>query len=116
MEKRLEAHTFSEFIKTVQEHVKDGWLIDFNDNASIPVAFIGLYRCKVHKGEKVAALLKAKEVDETVTSTITTADILAVEPEHVVQPFVPSVVFTVEQPEAPAVVKKAVGRPKAQQV
>ena len=108
MNKTIEAYALAEFVQIVQAQVQDGWEIDFEDNDSIPVSWVGYYRCKMHKGKQVAALFLPPEPETT-----------AVPPEpdvyaHVVQPFVPSVVF--EVPQQPVPVSKKVGRPKQGQI
>lgn len=104
---KIEACTLVEFVQKIEQAVKQGYSIDYDDNASVPVGSIGFYRCEMHNGEKIAALLKAKPEPEPEEQLI--PDELKY-PED--KPFVPSVVFQVKQPEA---VKKA-GRPKAQQI
>jgi hypothetical protein len=90
-----------DFVRVIQEHVRDGWLIDFDDNESVPNGTMGYYTCRMRKGEKLAALLRA------------TPDI----PEHEVKqqpvevPFVPSVVMQVEHPIVET--KGRVGRTKS---
>lgn len=105
MTKRLEAYTFFDFIMKVQEAVQDGWVIDPDDPEGYPQAHVGFYRCSVHKQPKIAALLLPKVVAVTEPEE---------EPVVVHQPFVPSVVFTMQ--EEPQAVKRPAGRPKASTV
>ena len=58
--KKIEAYNLGDFVKGVQESAKEGYEIDFEDNDSYPVSMVGYYRCLMHKGQKVAALLKEK--------------------------------------------------------
>ena len=109
MQKRIEAFNLVDFIKQVIEASEDGYKIDFNDNASVPFGVMGHYRTVMHKGSKVAALLKPKSEPEVVISKqvngVTAEDIPKAEP------FVPSIVFEVKEPTI-----KPRGRPKASQV
>lgn len=105
MQKRIEAYNLVEFIQMIVKETKDGYDIDFNDNACIPTGGMGFYRTMMHKGSKVAALLKPKPeplIEEQVNDV---ADI----PKS--EPFVPSIVFEVKEPTP-----KPRGRPKANQV
>jgi hypothetical protein len=65
--KKIEAYNLGDFVKGVQESAKEGFEIDFDDNDSYPVSMVGYYRCLMHKGQKVAALLKEK-VEVTLTN------------------------------------------------
>lgn len=107
MEKRIEAYNLVDFIQKIVHETKDGYDIDFNDNASIPIGGMGFYRAVMHKGSKVPALLKPKPepVLEEQINGIVADDVPKAEQ------FVPSIVFEVKEPE-----KKPRGRPKASQV
>ena len=107
MQKRIEAYNLVEFIQMIVKETKDGYDIDFNDNACIPTGGMGFYRTMMHKGSKVAALLKPKPepVIEEQVNGASAGDIIEVEP------FVPSIVFEVKEPTP-----KPRGRPKASQV
>jgi hypothetical protein len=105
--KRLEAYTFFDFIMKVQEAVQDGWVIDPDDPEGYPQAHVGFYRCSIHKKDKTAALLLPKVI---AVSEPEEEEELAV----VHQPFVPSVVFTMQ--EEPQAVKRPAGRSKASTV
>ena len=129
MEKRIEAYSLVEFCQQIQEAVQEGFKIDFKDNASIPVGMAGYYRCLMHKGSKTAALLKAPASTATsVDVRLSPADKESFEADlgkiekkfvefdqqvnqAVAEPFVPSIVFEVREPE-----KKPKGRPKASRV
>lgn len=103
---RIEAYSLVEFIQKIEQAVKDGYGIDYDDNDSIPHGSVGYYQCKMHKGGKVAALLKPKPEAEVVKEAEPE------QPDNVPEPFVPSIVFEVKEPET---AKKA-GRPKSQRV
>jgi hypothetical protein len=107
MQKRIEAYNLVEFIQMIVKETKDGYDIDFNDNTSVPTGALGWYKCVVHKGSKIPALLKPKPepVIEQQVNGIAAEDI----PE--VEPFVPSIVFEVKEPTP-----KPRGRPKASRV
>ena len=107
MQKRIEAYNLVEFIQKVVQETKDGYDIDFSDNTSVPVGGFGWYKCVMHKGSKIPALLKPKpepEIEQQVNGT-TADDIPKAEP------FVPSIVFEVKESTP-----KPRGRPKASQV
>lgn len=108
---RIEAYSLVEFTQKIQEAVIEGYRIDFDDNSSIPVGSFGYYCCKMNKGGKVAALLKAKPEPDPEPIKFPNID-EDIEQITIQEPFKPSIVFEVKTPE-PA--KKA-GRPKAQQV
>ena len=103
---RIEAYSLIEFVQKIEQAVKGGYSIDYDDNDSIPHGSLGYYRCKMHKGGKVAALLKPKQEPEPEAVTEHAPQ------EYTPEPFVPSIVFEVKEPET---AKKA-GRPKAQRV
>lgn len=107
MQKRIEAYNLVDFIQKIMHETKDGYDIDFNDNASIPTGGMGFYRAVMHKGSKVPALLKPKPepVLEEQVNGVVAEDI----PKS--EPFVPSIVFEVKEPE-----KKPRGRPREKQV
>ena len=139
MEKRIEAYSLVEFCQQIQEAVQEGFKIDFKDNASIPTGTLGWYKCIMHKGSKTAALLKPPASTATqdgtngvVASSVDVrlspadkasfeADLDKIEEKFVefdkqvnqavAEPFVPSIVFEVKEPE-----KKPKGRPKASRV
>ena len=129
MEKRIEAYSLVEFCQQIQEAVQEGFKIDFKDNASIPTGTLGWYKCIMHKGSKTAALLKppastATSVDVRLSPADKEsfeADLEKIEEKFVefdqqvnqavAEPFVPSIVFEVREPE-----KKPKGRPKASRV
>lgn len=116
MEKRIEAYSLVEFCQQIQEAVQEGFKIDFKDNASIPVGMAGYYRCLMHKGSKTAALLKPPSDKESFEADLDTVEEKFVEFDKqvnqvVAEPFVPSIVFEVKEPE-----KKPKGRPKASRV
>ena len=105
---KIEAYSLAEFIQKIEQAVKDGYSIDYEDNASYPTGGMGWYKCIMHKGGKVAALLKPKPEPEP--EVVVEAETQYQAPE---KPFVPSIVF--EAPELSTTVKKT-GRPKAQRV
>lgn len=107
---RIEAYSLVEFVQKIEQAVKDGYGVDYDDNDSIPYGSVGYYRCKMHKGGKVAALLKPKQEPEPEADVVKEAE--PEQPDNVPEPFVPSIVFEVKEPET---AKKA-GRPKAQRV
>lgn len=108
MEKRIEKYTFMEFVEAVQDAVKDGWLIDFNDSDGLPSASIGYYICKVRKGDKLAALLKPKETQEDVVQQEPNFPATE-ESQKPQEDFVPSIMF-VKEDQSPQVQQR--GRPK----
>lgn len=105
---KIEAYSLVEFIQKIEQQVKGGYSIDYADNDSIPAGSFGFYRCKMHKGGKVAALLKPKPEPEQEVIVEEVNPYQATE-----KPFVPSIVF--EAPEISTTAKKS-GRPKAQRV
>jgi len=109
MQKRIEAYNLVEFIQMIVKEAKDGYEIDFNDNASIPTGSMGWYKCVMHKGSKVAVLLKPKT--ESVVEIEQHLNGLSTDDIPKAEPFVPSIVFEVKEPTS-----KPRGRPKASQV
>lgn len=103
---RIEAYSLVEFVQKIEQAVKDGYGIDYDDNDSIPQGTVGYYRCKMHKGGKVAALLKPKQEPEPIVEPVLE------EPDQVAEQFIPSIVFEVKEPET----AKKTGRPKSQRV
>lgn len=104
---KIEEYTLADFVRSIEKAVKDGYSIDYDDNASYPTGGMGHYRCVMHKGAKVAALLKPKPEPEP--------EVVEATPQYQApeKPFVPSIVF--EANELSTVVKKT-GRPKSQRV
>ena len=104
---KIEAYSLAEFIQKIEQAVKDGYSIDYEDNASYPTGGMGWYKCIMHKGGKVAALLKPKPEPEP--------EVVEETPQYQApeKPFVPSIVF--EAKELETVVKRS-GRPKSQRV
>lgn len=121
MEKRIEAYSLVEFCQQIQEAVQEGFKIDFKDNASIPTGTLGWYKCIMHKGSKTAALLKPPADKESFEADLVKIEEKFVELDKQVdeaiypggqkEPFKPSIVFEVKEPE-----KKPKGRPKASRV
>jgi hypothetical protein len=104
--KKIEAYNLGDFVKGIQESAKEGYEVDFDDNDSYPVSMVGYYRCLMHKGQKVAALLKEK-----VSPKEPEVDTPLIEPEtplEIKEDFKPSVVFVAEEPIK---VQKPRGRP-----
>lgn len=113
MQKRIEAYNLVDFIQKIVHETKDGYDIDFNDNASIPTGGMGFYRAVMHKGSKVPALLKPKPepVLEEQVNGIVAEDIQSSKVTNQPEPFKPSIVFETKVSEP-----KPRGRPKANQV
>ena len=40
--------SFGEFLKVVEEKIKEGWSIDWS-NEGFPSSFVGMYRCGIYK-------------------------------------------------------------------
>lgn len=115
MNKTIEAYSLPEFIRLVQTSVQDGWEIDFDDGDAAPVSWASYYRCEMHKGKKIAALFLPPA--PPAPNVLAVSPTPLPEPEvyaHLAEPFVPSVVFEMSQPQLTA--PKKVGRPKASMI
>ena len=129
--KKIEAYNLGDFVKGIQEAVKEGFEIDFNSNESYPISMVGYYRCIMYKGPKLAALLKERVevtlINNSSSDLIQKEDLtkdgnrkisftLGQEPEVKEEPkqdFKPSVVFVAEEPVK---AQKPRGRPASRGV
>ena len=127
--KKIESYTLVEFCQEIEKAVTEGFRLDTKSNDTIPQGSCGYYRCIMHKGSKTAALLKAPASTATLVDVRLSpadkesfeADLGKIEKKFVefdqqvnqavAEPFVPSIVFEVKEPE-----KKPKGRPKASRV